>query len=98
MNRELRILSTKEFGLLLYRISQLPYDEAHTLERELKEIYHECLEKWNELQTLTKRIEKRLLTQKNDEAETRNIKALIEALIEHSPVEFEHEILAGEPQ
>jgi hypothetical protein len=56
MDTELNILSTDEFGLLLFHIDQLPYNEARLLEAELKETYRQCLDKWQELEALVKEI------------------------------------------
>ena len=56
MQKELKILPVEEFGLLLYHIDQLPNNEAQLLEQELKETYRQCLDKWQELETLIGKI------------------------------------------
>ena len=56
MHKELKIISCDEFGSLLFHIDQLPYTEARLLEAELKETYHQCLDKWLELETLVTNI------------------------------------------
>ena len=78
-------------------LNQLPYEEVRPLERELKEPYHEYLEKLSKLEALAKRIRSKCTFEKFHVNENDAIKDLIEILIGHSPVEFEKEILAGEP-
>lgn len=95
--REFKILSMQEFGLLLYRVSCLPFKESQLLERELKEKYRQCLENLYELEMLAGKIRAKWPLKQSDKGKDDNIAELISILVAHSPVEFETAILAGEP-
>lgn len=96
MPQELIILSSDEFGLLLFHIDKLPFKEARLLEAELKGTYRECLGKWHELEILANKIRDKQVARRKQEKGTKDIEVLIRILIDHNPIEFEKEILAGE--
>jgi hypothetical protein len=95
--RELKILSMEEFGLLLYRVNCLPFKESQSLEKELKERYRQCLENLYELEILAGRIRDKWPLKQSDKADNDSMAELISILVTHSPIEFETEIIAGEP-
>jgi hypothetical protein len=46
MSIVLKNLSGNEFGLLLFHVDQLSYNEARLLEAELRETYRQSLDNW----------------------------------------------------